>query len=543
MLDKRLLQYLEIEDHILPEDVNLQFPEWLSPLWCLFLREKDPGILKLLRQVLVFGYKASFEPSDEQLNVASAAFDNTDANVGNFEDHLDLHSSLFWRTARSIVARVTGAIDWTKIVPFHGPGAVFPHCDPKDRSNFTTINSSINPYYDYWSYFFCIPGFIPSVQELSSFKLNEDSSPIKGKLVFVPKDSRGPRTICVHPKESIWIQQGQRVVLERAIEKTLNHHINFGDQSINGNLARTSSLTREFCTLDLKDASDRLGCKVVEFLFGSHYQWLSCTRLREVELPCGRVIALKKWAPMGNALCFPVESLVFYALVRASIQLKFGTKASLDVYVFGDDIIVPSKCYDAAIQGLVRAGLSVNTNKSFVLGFFRESCGVEAYKGFDVTPLRMKTHKIRSSLDCVSICEFAKNLLKGGYRYVSGFLYSEVRRYLRSVGRLLPITNNVKTGGLVEYAPLTLEKLIRWNEKSSIRWNNSLHRYELRTFLVHARTACCTGDWYHLQDALISLEKRDASTAPSGSSSRYPVPHRESLKCGWTVIGFDPITS
>jgi hypothetical protein len=31
---------------------------------------------------------------------------------------------------------------------------------------------------------------------------------IEAKLIAVPKDSRGPRLICVHPAESIWIQQG-----------------------------------------------------------------------------------------------------------------------------------------------------------------------------------------------------------------------------------------------------------------------------------------------------------------------------------------------
>jgi hypothetical protein len=60
------------------------------------------------------------------------------------------------------------------------------------------------------------------------------------------------------------------------------------------------------------------------------------------------------------------------------------------VYVYGDDIIVPSLFYEEAVNGLQRIGLIVNLSKSFADGPFRESCGGEYYNGIDVTPVRVR---------------------------------------------------------------------------------------------------------------------------------------------------------
>jgi len=61
-----------------------------------------------------------------------------------------------------------------------------------------------------------------------------------------------------------------------------------------------------------------------------------------------------------------------------------------DVHVFGDDLIVPSDYVHQVIGALESADLKVNVNKSFVDGYFRESCGVDAFKGVNVTPTRIK---------------------------------------------------------------------------------------------------------------------------------------------------------
>jgi len=63
--------------------------------------------------------------------------------------------------------------------------------------------------------------------------------------------------------------------------------------------------------------------------------------------------------------------------------------ASSLVSVTGDDTIVPSSCYKDVAKALEAVSLKVNLGKSFVHGFFRESCGGDFFMGHDVTPCRV----------------------------------------------------------------------------------------------------------------------------------------------------------
>jgi hypothetical protein len=55
------------------------------------------------------------------------------------------------------------------------------------------------------------------------------------------------------------------------------------------------------------------------------------------------------------------------------------------LYVYGDDIIVPADEASAICKTLESFGFKVNSHKSFWTGKFRESCGMDAYDGHDVT--------------------------------------------------------------------------------------------------------------------------------------------------------------
>jgi hypothetical protein len=103
---------------------------------------------------------------------------------------------------------------------------------------------------------------------------------------------------------------------------------------------------------------------------------------------------MKKFAPMGSAVTFPVQSLVFLLLTVYAVRLFDGKEGHLrglkesfgEVTVFGDDIIAPSRAINAITWVLTQCGLKVNTEKTFSEGNFRESCGMDAFKGYDVTP-------------------------------------------------------------------------------------------------------------------------------------------------------------
>lgn len=58
--------------------------------------------------------------------------------------------------------------------------------------------------------------------------------------------------------------------------------------------------------------------------------------------------------------------------------------------VYGDDIIIPTDGFDSMIEWLQKFDLIPNRGKSFSKSFFREACGMDAYKGYDVTPIKLQ---------------------------------------------------------------------------------------------------------------------------------------------------------
>lgn len=535
-LDKDLLMFLEGLTVIPPA-----FPEWLMPLWDSFHYDStsvgEAGRrLGYLRTILGFGYKAEQVPTDEQLQKAQKTFEDANQDVG-FWNSVFKSTSVpdpLFREARRLIGRVISRADWFEIIPSYGPGAVFPRRIPCEKGDFT-IYKPIEAYYPYDKYFNC-------VHNVGMEDLLKHDYPVYDKItcrmVAVPKDSRGPRLICVHPSEAIWIQQGQRRVLEKSIEMSplTAGKINFRDQSVNGSLALSSSSNREYCTLDLKEASDRIGLELINYLFGNYvFGTLCSTRATEVVLLDGRRVELQMFAPMGNCLTFPVESLVFWSLVRAGILSKYGVNCT-EVYVFGDDIIFPTKYYDGAINGLIRAGLIPNTGKTFRKGLFRESCGVDAYNGINVTPHRVRVGGINSYSDAESVCDLAKRLRIDQFSDTSAFLYSSVSRRF---GRL-SLTNNPNCQGLVEYVSYDLGEVLRYEDR--VVYDSWLQIYCV-PYRSRSRTleVLVTHAWWHVQDSLLSLIRKEKGITESSLFSeapvvyserglRYPTPRGEKLK-------------
>jgi len=79
--------------------------------------------------------------------------------------------------------------------------------------------------------------------------------------------------------------------------------------------------------------------------------------------------------------------MLFAAACRA-VGAKTG-----DFLVYGDDIIVPTSVVDELVKLLGFLGFEVNTEKSFSDPDlrFRESCGLDAYNGVDVTPVYVRS--------------------------------------------------------------------------------------------------------------------------------------------------------
>jgi len=166
-------------------------------------------------------------------------------------------------------------------------------------------------------------------------------------------------------------------------------NVRFTDQTPNRNAALLASRDGKYATLDLKEASDRVGSDLVRLLFpGNLCRYLFACRSLSTVLPTGELLKLKKFAPMGSCLCFPVMALTIWAILTAGAP---NADARERIYVYGDDVIVPTATAENAIEQLESFGLKVNRDKSCTSGLFRESCGTDAFQGVDVTPVRFRT--------------------------------------------------------------------------------------------------------------------------------------------------------
>lgn len=212
------------------------------------------------------------------------------------------------------------------------------------------------------------------------------------RTIFVPKSYKAFRTISMEPAALMWWQQAVLKDLNRLLRRRLSQHYDPTDQSRNREWAWIGSMDGSYATIDLSSASDTVSWDLVKQVFRGTpvLPWLYATRSDDSILPSGDRITLRKFAPMGSALCFPIEVLIFSAIVETTLK-EHGSHA--DYLVYGDDIIVPVEMAGYVMDELERYGFRVNKSKSFTDPcseyYFRESCGGEYLDGVDVTPLRL----------------------------------------------------------------------------------------------------------------------------------------------------------
>nr|WKV34272.1 MAG: RNA-dependent RNA polymerase [Riboviria sp.] len=224
------------------------------------------------------------------------------------------------------------------------------------------------------------------------------SSPRKScrtsRFICVPKTWKTLRGISAEPTELQYFQQGLMVELDRCIGRHLSRSIDLHDQEISRKMTISASRTKSYATIDLEAASDSVTVQLVKDIFGnsSLARWLLASRSTST-LVGDRVTKIRRFAPMGSAVCFPVECLIFWAASMCAVRSNNLHRSfdMNDVRVFGDDLIVPLETSHTLIENLHILGFKVNTEKSCMSGTFRESCGEFAWRGESISPLRYKT--------------------------------------------------------------------------------------------------------------------------------------------------------
>lgn len=343
----------------------------------------DPQFLRWLRQLLRLGWKIDSgaipdDPFNAQFLERISRSGSPERGNGYYLRVIDIVNSLFQKIPIPSLAQLNCK---------HGPGAV------------STGERGLKEKMEFRQYY---RQLIP-LGGLSAMRLNENhmlDEPTMScekfaftKVVAVPKDARGPRIISEEPCTLQFLQQGMWNYLVPFLTR-LAPEINFSDQIKHRELLHE----RRNSSIDLTDASDFVSRRLV-------YQCLPplwrnvMFRLRSSFAVVDKkgVFPIRAFAPMGSALCFPMEAIIHWACVKAAyLDVSSHLRGSLGSFsVYGDDLIVNGIIAGSVLSALRGCGLKPNLRKCYINTPFRESCGLDLYLSpdgskHDITPTYLR---------------------------------------------------------------------------------------------------------------------------------------------------------
>lgn len=432
------------------------------------------SIVRCVRQICLALKKVELDCSPKRTAASLENFVSVEHSFEMFslpreerEDFLRVSSVLWGSMLRDL------RVD--ELLPRHGPGATADRISGNRKYEWRSWHERLEPYFPISGFGYPVVEDNERVFKDVSFLSAEEELPVR--VTLVPKTLKGPRIIAIEPCCMQYTQQGIRDALYRIIEShwITKGLINFSDQSVNQSLALKSSKDGLLATVDLSDASDRVPRDLALEMFHSNpciRDAIDACRSTHALLPDGSIIGpLKKFASMGSALCFPIESMYFYTvcvvgLLRAMHLPVTNTNVysvRTLVHVYGDDITIPTTYADTILDYLQKYNCKVNTSKTFFSGKFRESCGVDAYDGCDVTPTyirRLRPENRRQSTRIISWVSTANAFYKRGCWRTAQYMFDRVEQI---IGSLPYVSEDSEAIGRVSF--LGYRTLHRWNAR------------------------------------------------------------------------------
>nr|WNK16400.1 MAG: putative replicase protein [Leviviridae sp.] len=424
------------------------------------------------------------------LRIDDPYFNHGDDIVGEYPS-IDADFCDIVHTVADIVSTQIGYFFADEWRPKHGPGAVADLKGGEYKYDFPTWSDkleSVFPYADLaFANYACWADYLSSEGAA-------DSSRVPSVVLTVPKSAKGPRIIAKEPTANMWCQQMIRDFLESQIATScISEAISFRDQSKNSDAALVASTTGYHWTVDLSDASDRMSLWLVERLFRRNktlLEALSASRSTICTVPLRKTdyhLTMRKFAPQGSATTFPLQTIVYAILAIASVLYARGKKperhnivmAAKEVQVFGDDTIIPTDSGRQYVEILTYCGFLVNHSKTFQTGLFRESCGMEAYDGADVTPAYITNPYTESDTSSVaSTVECSNNFFKKGLWHAAAALESTIPPHMQKALRVVGPGDG--RFGLTSFCGERSDHLQK-------RWNDRYHRMEERSLSITAK--------------------------------------------------------
>lgn len=227
------------------------------------------------------------------------------------------------------------------------------------------------------------------------------------RMTTVPKNWRSGRNIAID-----WAYRNICASnVANAIERCLPRFANLHDQMRNYNLAKLGSKDNSISTIDIHGASDSVSRELCALVLPTHVCY-------DIEKVVAWNSVSPKWAKsyhrtyfmmstMGNRVTFPLETLMFSAIVLLAYELctnqdfeHMDEWIEDEIAVYGDDIICPTNLAPTVCDLLEAFGFEVNWTKSFIgQEYFRESCGGEFYKGVSVSSLYWPRKEIQIDIE------------------------------------------------------------------------------------------------------------------------------------------------
>lgn len=283
------------------------------------------------------------------------------------------------------------------------------------------------------------------------------------RLSFVPKTSVISRSICTEPVLNMYFQKGIGSAIQNLLQERFK--INLSTQpELNRELARQGSIDGSFCTIDLSSASDSVSLSLLREILPPYVtRWLELARSPNVIFPDGTSEELHMVSSMGNAFTFPLQTLLFTCIVTScyrvlGIKPLYRRSSPKNFAVFGDDIIVLKDAYHFVVDCLNLFGFSVNENKSFSSGEFRESCGGDFWRGHDIRGVYITSLKTRAD-----VYSSINRIIRWSAK--TGVLLPQTVSVLRSWVKHLPVPFHAgdAEGIKTPYPPQSLKRDVKTN--------------------------------------------------------------------------------
>jgi len=413
----------------------------LTLMWAKIKPDSSPGLEKI--QLSPNRVKAAYVKwieSEKDVRRADSLLFSEERRVEDFQRIGNLLWSEFFSS-------IDNRLYHEMLSPKHGPGATADKLRGNAKYVLRRWTGRLEEMFPHWEYLIPNPSSPVQLQWLDDVQILEPRDEIPVRVISVPKTLDSPRIIAIEPTAVQYMQQAVLAMMMQEIPRfyQTREFMQFVSQEPNQWLAREGSITGDLATLDLSEASDRVSNQHVRLLVGKH-RWLNkaldATRSRKADVPGYGVKRLAKFASMGSALCFPMESIVFVTVIFYGIEQALGRRITDHdvrsmigrVRVYGDDIIVPVDYVQSVMQALEAFGFVVNGNKSYWNGKFRESCGEDFYDGQPVKVVRLRyllpvnRRHVRELVSAVSL----RNQLFGAGWYRTSAWLDEV------IGRIIP---------------------------------------------------------------------------------------------------------